>query len=50
MGDVNKLLCLQKFVDIAQQCFNFTPQANFPAKIWISTEILHDDRIEYFLL
>ena len=27
--DVNKL-CYQRFVDRAQQCLAFTPQANFP--------------------
>ena len=31
LGVVNKLLNFQKFVDNAQQCFAFTPQANFPA-------------------
>ena len=30
--------CIQKFVDNAQQCFAFTPQANFPAQILIFTE------------
>jgi hypothetical protein len=30
LGDVNKLFCFQKFVDITQQCFAFTSQANFP--------------------
>ena len=30
LGVVNKL-CWQCFVDNAQQCFAFTPQANFPA-------------------
>ena len=28
----------QKFVDNAQQCFAFTPQANFPLIIWIFIE------------
>ena len=33
MGDVNKLFAFKilLFVDNAQQCFAFTPQANFPA-------------------
>ena len=31
LGVVNKLFCFQKFVDNTQQCFAFTPQANFPA-------------------
>ena len=30
---VNKLLKNKKFVDITQQCFAFTTQANFPAHI-----------------
>ena len=29
LGVVNKLLKIKKFVDNAQQCFAFTPQANF---------------------
>ena len=37
LGDVNKL-CFQMFVDNAQQCFAFTPQANFPPFIWIFSE------------
>ena len=32
MDYVNKHLKIQKFVDNAQQCFAFTPQANFPAR------------------
>ena len=31
LGVVNKLLKKKKNVDITQQCFAFTPQANFPA-------------------
>ena len=27
----NTPFCFQKFVDNSQQCFAFTPQANFPA-------------------
>ena len=30
LGDVNKLFSFQNFIDNAQQCFAFTPQANFP--------------------
>ena len=33
LGVVNKHLKIKKFVDSAQQCFAFTPQANFPANI-----------------
>ena len=33
LGVVNKLLKIEKFVDNAQKCFAFTPQANFPAHI-----------------
>ena len=32
----------EKFVDKAQQCFAFTPQANFYAHIWIFTEVEGD--------
>ena len=31
LGVVKKLLKTKKIVDNAQQCFAFTPQANFPA-------------------
>ena len=30
--------CFQKFVNNSQQCFAFTPQANFPPILWIFTE------------
>ena len=30
-GCCQQTFCYQKFVDNAQQCFAFTPQANFPA-------------------
>ena len=30
-GWCQQTFCFQKFVDNAQQCFAFTPQANFPA-------------------
>ena len=30
-GCCHQTFCFQKFVDNAQQCFVFTPQANFPA-------------------
>jgi hypothetical protein len=28
---MSTIFCFQNFVDNAQQCFSFTPQANFPA-------------------
>ena len=31
MGDANKAFDFPKLVDNDQQCFAFTPQANFPA-------------------
>ena len=31
LGDVNKLIEIQKFLDNAKQYFAVTPQANFPA-------------------
>ena len=30
-GWCQQIFCFQKFVDNAQQCFAFTPEANFPA-------------------
>ena len=31
VGGCQQTFCFQKFVDNTQQCFAFTPQANFPA-------------------
>ena len=43
-GWYQQTFCFQKFVDNSQQCFAFTPQANFIAqKIWIFSE---DDGIK----
>ena len=45
-GWCQQTFCFQKFVGNAQQCFAFTPQANFPPMIWIFTE---GDEIKYRL-
>ena len=37
-GHCQQTFCFQKFDDNAQQCFAFTPQANFPAHNLIFSE------------
>ena len=44
-GHCQQSFCFQKFVENAQQCFAFTPQANFPPIIWLFTDV-EGDRTE----
>ena len=41
-GWCQQTFCCQKVVDKAQQCFVFTPQANYPLIIWIFAEVEGD--------
>ena len=56
LGDVNKIFYFQMFADNAQQCFAFTPQANFPAHNlnihwrWRWWDRNHATFLKYFLL
>ena len=40
--DLKKTFCFQNFVENAQQCFAFTPQANFPFNIKFISQINED--------